>query len=962
MNKISKNPFLRIRRSNCAIQLRLLRLAFSATILLPSYPVSAGLLDNLLDKAQELAKPLSNLSEATSKPVRVDQPKRAESAFSVDQLLGITEPKNPAAIKQLPTADLGNAAEFDPIVCNSALKKLSTLNNEGSLVFGSKGLKAETIEQRLSECRFFQTKAALGQMASLFYSAMGNPAEPDTIASGNDSAKALGVIASAFADAGNLPKAIEASQVAIKKADNSTEGVSERVYAARTMVRAMVSQGDQGIAEAELARFVAQNRGQLEQRGVVPTLFALGEAYQRLGYPAKAAYIYRHASSTLNNALGSTAGNPFAAIALAMAGMQCMMNDQVVTLSGLHLTNGYMCDAPYHGISLSEVRYAQTTTLLGKADDLVGYYKDIFLPALNTKPPEGWLAPPVLPAKIRAHAVFADALEKVQQNDLALAAWERIAEDIGRFEDFSAAQTLIDNTSSTTHDDFASYLGRFLLLSTELKTEDKQAKALGYWLAFKGSAATQYKIGLNLLSQSGNKKIAQLLADADRERVQVRQQLLQGSAPDADTIRTRMVDVSNKVFNARQEFVQKSSGGLIKDGGLQQSAKTILASIRNSLTDDDVFIDFARTQANDEEPIYLMSVIEKSTGFRTSLINGRNIDIALAELHRNIRASISGGQTPPKETIDRSTRVVYDGLGSLVLNAAKGRSILHISPDGVLGSYPFEISADGTGNYPFSDKIISYVSAPLDFATKPGEKEKSGITVIANPDYQGNIPPAVGANRYVGRGFQFPALPDTEVEAKFIRDIGSKQGFTIMSFAGSSATKSALINQPIAGNILHFATHGFYFSDDPKSEFGEAIVARRFSDRNPLWRSGLALTGANVDRTGGILYAAEILRMNLKNTDIVILSACDTGSGYYSSAEGVIGLTRAFTISGARSVISSKWPVSSAETVTFMEYLYDQNPTGIQAARAMRDARLRMFERFPNPYLWGAFTINQSGN
>lgn len=937
-------------------------MALSATILLSSYPASAELLDNLLNKAQELVKPLSDASEATSKPTEIAQPSRTESTFSVEHLLGIAESNNPEATRQLPTTDLGKAAEFDPIICNSVVKKIAALSSEGSLVFGSKALKAETIEQRLSECRFSQTKANLGQMAGLFYSAMGSAAKPDTIANGNDSAKALSVIASAFADAGNFPQAIEASQVGIKKADNSIEGISERVNSVRTMVRAMVSQGDQAVAETELTRFVTQNRSQLEQRGVAPSLSALGEAYQRLGYPAKAAYIYRHASSTLNNALNSTAGNPFTAIELAMAGMQCMLNDQVVTLGGLHLTNGYMCDSPYHGVSLSEVRFVQTTTLLGGADDLAEYYRNVFQPSLNTKTPEGWLASPVLPAKIRAHAVFADALEKVHQDDLALAAWERVAEDIARFEDFNASQTLMDDTSSATHDDFAKYLGRFLLLATQVKSESKRTKALEYWLAFKGSAATQYRLGLKLLSQSGNKKIAQLLADADRERVQVRQQLLNGSALDADTIRTQLADVSNKVFNARQEFVQKSSGVLHKEGGLQQSAKTILASIRNSLTDDDVFVDFARTQSSQEDPVYLMSVIEKSGGIRISVVRGTNIDIALTELHRTIRAAISAGQIPPKETIDRSTSVVFEGLGSLILDAAKGRSILHISPDGVLGSYPFEISVDRAGNYPFSDKIISYVSAPRDFVTKAGEKEKSGITVVANPDYQGDIPPAVGANRYVGRGFQFPALPDTEVEEKFIRDIGSKQGLPIASFVGPSATKSALLSQPIAGNILHFATHGFYFSDDPKNEFGEAIVARRFSDRSPLWRAGLALTGANIDRTGGILYAAEILRMNLENTDIVILSACDTGSGYYSSAEGVIGLTRAFTISGARSVISSKWPVSSAETVSFMEYLYEQNPAGIQAARAMRNARLRMLENYPNPYLWGAFTINQSGN
>ena len=175
------------------------------------------------------------------------------------------------------------------------------------------------------------------------------------------------------------------------------------------------------------------------------------------------------------------------------------------------------------------------------------------------------------------------------------------------------------------------------------------------------------------------------------------------------------------------------------------------------------------------------------------------------------------------------------------------------------------------------------------------------------------------------------------------------------------ATKKSLTNKPIKGNILHFATHGFYFATDEENQFGMDTVGRRQSDRNPLWRSGLALAGANIDRTDGILYAAEVLYMDLSNFDVVVLSACDTGSGFYSSAEGVIGLTRAFLISGAGSVVSSKWPVSSSETVKFMEIFYGLLSKGFPVSQALQKTRIQIKKIDPNPYIWGAFTINKSG-
>ena len=74
----------------------------------------------------------------------------------------------------------------------------------------------------------------------------------------------------------------------------------------------------------------------------------------------------------------------------------------------------------------------------------------------------------------------------------------------------------------------------------------------------------------------------------------------------------------------------------------------------------------------------------------------------------------------------------------------------------------------------------------------------------------------------------------------------------------------------------------------------------------------------------GILTAAEIAQMNLSATELVVLSACQTGLGDIKGREGVYGLSRAFKLAGARYTLSSLWAVPDAETAEFMELFYSQ--------------------------------------
>ena len=112
-------------------------------------------------------------------------------------------------------------------------------------------------------------------------------------------------------------------------------------------------------------------------------------------------------------------------------------------------------------------------------------------------------------------------------------------------------------------------------------------------------------------------------------------------------------------------------------------------------------------------------------------------------------------------------------------------------------------------------------------------------------------------------------------------------------------------------------------------------AGRKVKIENPLLRSGIALAGANnalksggTERSDGIVTAEKILSLKLRGTDMVVLSACDTGLGEVKAGEGVYGLRRAFTQAGTRSLVMSMWQVPDQETKELMVEFYKNIRSG----------------------------------
>lgn len=218
---------------------------------------------------------------------------------------------------------------------------------------------------------------------------------------------------------------------------------------------------------------------------------------------------------------------------------------------------------------------------------------------------------------------------------------------------------------------------------------------------------------------------------------------------------------------------------------------------------------------------------------------------------------------------------------------------------------------------------------------------------------------------------QFNFLPGALQEARRLERLFARRRMQVQSHTGLEATEEvfkALGGDTVKSpDILHIATHGFFFPDPEKrgdEGFG-AENAFRWNE-NPLLRSGLALAGANTAWSGqtapgniedGIATAYEISHLNLSNTKLAVLSACQTGLGDIKGSEGVFGLQRAFKMAGVDYLLVSLWQVPDQETADFMEAFYSAWLGGKTIHEAFAQAQKKMRKKYKEVYQWGAWVL-----
>lgn len=213
-------------------------------------------------------------------------------------------------------------------------------------------------------------------------------------------------------------------------------------------------------------------------------------------------------------------------------------------------------------------------------------------------------------------------------------------------------------------------------------------------------------------------------------------------------------------------------------------------------------------------------------------------------------------------------------------------------------------------------------------------------------------------------------LPFSEDEVEQIKNSGSKNNFEVTLLSGEQATEESLKEMQGSHSpaVLHIATHGFFFPDPSQQKVKNATDQNVFKySANPLMRSGLFFAGAYYTWTknrpfkgleDGIATAYEIANLYLPNTQLAVLSACETGLGDIKGSDGLWGLQRAFRIAGVKNLVMSLWKVPDQETAEFMSLLYENIFHQQNISDAFTAAQTAMKNKYRNdPFKWAAFIL-----
>ncbi|WP_375559195.1 CHAT domain-containing protein [Bernardetia sp. OM2101] len=405
--------------------------------------------------------------------------------------------------------------------------------------------------------------------------------------------------------------------------------------------------------------------------------------------------------------------------------------------------------------------------------------------------------------------------------------------------------------------------------------------------------------------------------------------------------------------------------------------------VRESLSEKEAVIEMFHLikynkKGNEIDTVYIALILTKETKENPELLvlkNGQELENeALFFYQNNIDFQLENN-----ESYNQYWKPIQDKLDSL--SNKKGYSKIYFSPDGVYHKLNLNTFKNPiTEKYLLEEQSIQLITSSRDLIQLKNQEDKNldlsknfaeyKAYLLGYPSYNLNGKDTLkvngidrslnGLQRVVGQQTVIPVLEGTKIETNRINNLLNQKHVSTILLQNNEATEENIkaLKNP---TILHIATHGFFINEIPSSK---VTTMQEAEDRslleNPFLRSGLLLAGCQNPQLGeedGILSAEEAMNLNLDGTELVILSACETGLGDVHNGEGVYGLQRAFRQAGAKTLIMSLWKVSDEATQLLMVTFYESLLSGKSKREAFKIAQLKLKEKYNEPYYWGAFVM-----
>jgi CHAT domain-containing protein/tetratricopeptide (TPR) repeat protein len=422
-----------------------------------------------------------------------------------------------------------------------------------------------------------------------------------------------------------------------------------------------------------------------------------------------------------------------------------------------------------------------------------------------------------------------------------------------------------------------------------------------------------------------------------------------------------------------------------------------LHEARAALDADEVLIEIVRfsfaelTQRSEKEkwkpPRYAAWIVPAADHGDVRVIDlgpADAIDHAVAAVRTRLAAASTDIRQQGEPAATEEMRTVLRELAKLILDpclevvdepiasgaaATEPRQLrnLVLSPDANLWLTPWAALPLANGSHLIEHRGLRYVVTGRDLVRPANRPLATNPPVIlADPDFG---PPSAAASAPLRVPANWPRLPGTAAEAASIREWVARycQSQPAVHLGGEAS--ESLFGNLARPRLAVLSTHG-YFLENEQLLPADAAPGSGATISNPLLRCGLVLAGANLRAEGrdaaaddGILTGLEIVGQDLRGTELVVLSACETGLGDIRNGEGVAGLRQAFLLAGARSVLATLWQIPDRDTAAIMEEFFAQLAAGQAKGDALRAAQLqRITDRrqrhgAAHPLFWAAFTL-----
>lgn len=444
-----------------------------------------------------------------------------------------------------------------------------------------------------------------------------------------------------------------------------------------------------------------------------------------------------------------------------------------------------------------------------------------------------------------------------------------------------------------------------------------------------------------------------------RERIlsgtdqKLRGQFLQWLALKGQLGKLYSVGLSDQQLESKSNDIEKvlsQTSNLFKRGNDERAVNW--KKIQSYLKPGEAAVELIRVKASgrSDSISYAALVIRKDSDKPIAVLfrNGKNMEGREFHFYKN--------NIMHRQENGRSFRIYWQAIEP----ALKDIQTIYFSPDGIYNKINLSTLFDPVRKEFLNSRYKFILASSLrDLVTDAPRQAQSAKTAqLFGPVYFGDS--KTSSTRSVLNSVlskKMPELPGTKTEIEKINQILRGAGWSSSVYLEEKASEYNL-KELQTSTLIHIASHGFFIEamDDEK----QVIMSSTGQYENPLLLSGLIFSdvaSSTSQNNDGLLTAYEVKNLDFSGTDLVTLSACETGSGEIMNGEGVYGLQRAFLLSGAKNILMSLWKVDDQATQELMVLFYQKILSGQSKTDALRSAQSELMKKYPEPYFWGSFVL-----